>query len=288
MPDSGSRIVEVARSQIGNTDQTRYAAGTGESWCSDFVSWVYMQAERPFSGGTGVGDWHLRNVKQIMNWFQAHSTFLLKGFTDWDKFTPAPGDYICFGNHDEPISHSGIVEYLDDDDTIYTIEGDDAVVDRRAYPHFRTNMNFRKWVQGVGLRYGKHISIQNGTAMASSSGEGLEPRHAFDGSDETCWKSRMENKTSQYLQMEWPEKKTITKISLKFGDPYPADYQFHFNIGRPIAGPWMPSTVVTGNAKSEREHVWFRPVHHVCGVRLECLRYARDDCFSVTDMKILR
>ena len=289
MSSSGNRIVEVAQSQIGNTDQSRYGAGLNKSWCSEFVSWVYMQAGFPFSEGAEVRDGHLSHVRQIMNWFMGNSTFLLKGFKDWDHFRPAPGDYVCFGNNEDPMSHSGIVESIDDNGTLHTIEGNvhDAVV-RRVYQDFKTNLNFHKWVQGFGLRCGKEIHMLKGMALASSFDDGHEPINAFDGNDATWWSSKAGQGMGQYLQMEWSEKKTITKISLKFGKHYPADYRFYFNIGMPFAGPWMPSTVIYDNTNQKKEHIWFRPVHHIYGVRLECLRYAKNDYFSVVEMKIMR
>jgi hypothetical protein len=290
MSDSGNKIVDVAKGEIGKTDETRYGADPNELWCSEFVSWVYWQAGYPFTGGPSGKRWHLSSVKKIKAWFKSNSTFISKDSSDWFSFTPTPGDYVCFGNTANPESHSGIVEYLDSNDTLHTIEGNAGdKVARKSYSNFRTNVSFSKWVQGLGLRCGKRIRIPNGTASASSSGDNREPYKAFDSNNGTWWRNRTKQSGQQYLQMEWTSKKTVTKISLEFGNHYPRDYRFYFKKGpTKSASFWIASTTIKDNPRKSRAHVWFTPMKNVWGVRIKCLRYAKDDYFSVMEMVIQR
>ena len=290
MSDSGNKIVRVARRELGKRDETRYGADPGEKWCSEFVSWVYWKAGYPFTTGSSGRRWHLSNVSKIKRWFRANSTFISKGRRDWSRFTPTPGDYVCFGNNSDTESHSGIVESLDSNGTLHTIEGNvgDKVV-RKSYRNFRTNTSYSKWVQGLGLRCGKRIRIPNGTASASSSGDNRQPYKAFDRNNNTWWRNRTKRRSKQYLQMEWPSRKTITKVSLKFGNHYPRDYRFYFKLGPTrYTSLWFGSTTIRGNRRKNRAHVWFRPMKRVWGIRLKCLKYSRDDYFSVMEMVIQR
>ncbi len=290
MSDSGNKIVKKAIGELGKTDETRYGADRNELWCSEFVSWVYWKAGYPFDGGPSGKPWLLSSVKKIKKWFKENSTFILKDNVDWHEFTPTPGDYVCFGNAEKPRSHSGIVEYLDSNDTLHTIEGNVSdKVTRKSYSNFRTNRNFSKWVQGLGLRCGKRIRIPNGTASASSSGDNRQPRKAFDRNSGTWWRNRTNQSGQQYLQMEWSSKKTVTKISLEFGDHYPRNYKFFFKKGiSRDASIWVSSTSIENNRKKNRAHVWFNPMKDVWGVRIKCLRYSHDDYFSIREMVIQR
>lgn len=290
MSDSGNRIVRVARGELGKTDETRYGADEGEKWCSEFVSWVYRRAGYAFTGGPAGMRWHLASVSKIRRWFRENSTYIYKGHRDWSRFTPTPGDYVCFGNDSAPRSHSGIVESLDSNGTLHTIEGNvgDKVV-RKSYRNFRTNTSYSKWVQGFGLRCGKRIRIPNGTASASSSGNNRQPRKAFDRNNNTWWRNRTRRRSRQYLQMEWSSRKTITKVSMKYGNHYPRDYRFYFKVGPTrLASVWASSTTIRNNAKKNRAHVWFTPKKRVWGIRIKCLRYSRDDYFSIMEMVIQR
>ena len=285
MSDSGNKIVRKARQELGKTDETKYGADPGELWCSEFVSWVYWKAGYPFTGGPRGKRWHLSSVRRIKSWFERNSTFISRDNRDWSKFTPTPGDYVCFGNTNDPESHSGIVESLSSNGTLRTIEGNvgDKVA-RKSYPNFRTNKNFRKWIQGFGLRCGKRIRISNGRSSASSSGNDRQPYKAFDQRDDTWWRNRTKQRGNQYLQMKWTNSKTITKVSLTFGNHYPKDYRFYFLHG----SSWLQSTTIRGNSKKNRAHVWFRPKRDVSGIRIKCLKYSKDDYFSIMEMKIQR
>ncbi len=297
MSDSGSAIVSTAAGQIGVDDGDCPGRGcylgNGGEWCSEFVSWCYQHAGFPFTGGS-EGGWFLSNTTRIRDWFRTNSTYLERADSDWRAFQPTPGDYVYIGRAGAPErEHSGIVEFVDDSGGLHTIEGNNAGrrVGRYVYPDFRTNSTSNAppdtngIVVGLGLRCGAQIRLPNGIAGASTSGDHRPPEHAFDGDPDTFWRNRTGQPDRQYLEMHFggPER-TVTKISLTFGNHLPTDYEFQFRID----GAWMPSKRVAGNTAAERSHVWFTPARRVQAVRLYALRYSADDYFSVVDMAIQR
>ncbi len=117
--DFREKLLEVARGQIGTREATdhndgavtKYPAAFGrgtEKWCADFTSWVSHQA-----GGTMNEPYTPNVVKELKN------QGLWKG-----KANPEPGDLVLFDwNHDKVPDHIGLVETVNDDGTIGTIEG---------------------------------------------------------------------------------------------------------------------------------------------------------------------
>ncbi len=295
MSRSGNQIVEKAGSQLGKDDEDcphpGCYGGAGTNWCSEFVSWVYEKAGYPFRPGKTL----LTNTGKIIKWFRRNSTYISRGHPDWDGFIPTPGDYVYIGRAGDPNrKHSGIVERIDSDGTLHTIEGNNrgCAVDRYVYPNFRTNTTSndppktRGIVLGFGLRCGMGLRLPNGAASASSSDNNRQPDRAFDGDDNTNWRNEAQEPDSQYLEMTWNKSQTITRVALEFGDHYPEDYQFRFKAG--LWKRWKWSTKITGNNRQTRAHVWFNPKKKVRAVRLYCLGYSQDDYFSVVDMNIQR
>lgn len=123
-----------------------YTDGNPEFWCADFVSWVYMTAGSPFTGGSS-GGWRLPAVKGLEAWLTTNGIFV-----PYSKTAPAPlpGDVITFDykKFEESANsqnHTGIIETVDGD-TITTIEGNasDAVI-RRTY-----NIKTYEFITGWG------------------------------------------------------------------------------------------------------------------------------------------
>ena len=178
MSSSGNQIVKTAEGQMGKKDSDCSPpgcyGGDGTNWCSEFVSWVYESAGYPFV----PGKWLLTNTQKIIKWFGKKSTYISRDHTHWDEFTPTPGDYVYIGRAGEPDrKHSGIVENVDSDGSLHTIEGNNRgrAVARYVYPNFRTNTTSndppktKGIVLGLGLRCGMGLRLPNGTASASSS-----------------------------------------------------------------------------------------------------------------------
>jgi hypothetical protein len=121
----GNRIVAIAESQLGQTEQppgsnespaiAQYREATagaipGAPWCAYFASWVARQAGEPLGGqGQGIGD-----VAGIWSWAQSNGRALPNG----PGVLPKPGDLIVFGD-----SHVGIVRGVLPSGQIATIEG---------------------------------------------------------------------------------------------------------------------------------------------------------------------
>jgi hypothetical protein len=297
MSDSGNAIVSVASGQMGRADTDCPLPGCYHAnhteYCSEFVAWCYHEAGFPLTGGD-EGGWLLRDTFHVIDWFKDHSTYLARGETDWDKFTPVAGDYIFIGRAGDPDRrHSGIVEFVDASGTLHTIEGNNAGrhVDRYVYPNFRTNSTSNDppktngYVKGFGLRTGKNIKNANGTARASSSGDNRSPANAFDGNSDTFWRNRTQQSGLQFLEMDYGSSpKTVAKISLTFGNHFPVDY--HFKVK--VSGIWTTVNTITGNTSKTRAHVWWKPLKNVSGVRIYCSKYSADDYFSIYEMAIQR
>jgi hypothetical protein len=117
--------VGVAEQPPGSNDSPRIAqyrqatAGSGVGpWCAYFVSWAARQAGVPIGDqGQGFG-----RVDDVLAWAQRTGKALPAGST------PAPGDLIVWDEH------IGVVESVDPDGTIHTIEGNSSDrVSQRTY-----------------------------------------------------------------------------------------------------------------------------------------------------------
>jgi hypothetical protein len=117
--------VGVAEQPPGSNDSPRIAqfrqatAGSGVGpWCAYFVSWAARQAGVPLGdSGQGFG-----RVDDVFAWAQKTGKALPAGST------PAPGDLIVWDEH------IGVVESVDPDGTIHTIEGNSSdKVSQRTY-----------------------------------------------------------------------------------------------------------------------------------------------------------
>jgi hypothetical protein len=130
---AGQAIVNAARGEVGqaesppgSNDSPRIAmyrqatAGSGVGpWCAYFASWAARQAGVPIGDhGQGFGA-----VSDVWAWAQRSGKALPAGSK------PAPGDLIVWGSR-----HIGIVESVDPNGSIHTIEGNSSDrVSRRTY-----------------------------------------------------------------------------------------------------------------------------------------------------------
>jgi hypothetical protein len=121
----GARIVAIAETQIGQTEQppgsnesptiAEYRSATegaipGAPWCAYFASWVARQAGEPLGfQGQGLGA-----VSEIWSWAQSTGRAIPNG----PGVVPKPGDLIVFGDE-----HVGIVRDVLPGGQIQTIEG---------------------------------------------------------------------------------------------------------------------------------------------------------------------
>lgn len=126
--------VAAARTQIG---QAEFPPGSNESpriaeyrsavqgavvgpWCADFASWCAAQAGVPL-GENGEG---FQSVGALWEWAERSGRAIPA-----EEGSPAPGDLIVWGSE-----HVGIIESVDPDGTIHTIEGNSSdEVAQRTY-----------------------------------------------------------------------------------------------------------------------------------------------------------
>jgi hypothetical protein len=119
--------VGVAEQPPGSNDSPRIAlfrqatAGSGVGpWCAYFVSWAARQAGAPLGDqGQGFG-----RVDDVYAWAQRTG----KAIPNGSGVTPQPGDLIVWDEH------IGIVESVDADGSIHTVEGNSSDrVSQRTY-----------------------------------------------------------------------------------------------------------------------------------------------------------
>jgi hypothetical protein len=131
---AGLAAVAAARTQVG---QAEMPPGSNESpriteyrsavqgavvgpWCADFASWCAAQAGAPL-GENGEG---FQSVGALWEWAEGGGRAIPAS-----EGSPQPGDLIVWGS-----DHVGLVEAVDPDGTIHTIEGNSSdQVAQRTY-----------------------------------------------------------------------------------------------------------------------------------------------------------
>jgi CHAP domain-containing protein len=132
---AGQAILNLVRGEVGVTEQPpgsndapriaqyrQATAGSGVGpWCAYFTSWAAAQAGVPLGeAGQGFG-----SVSALYGWAQRTGRATPAG----PGVHPNPGDLIVWGGE-----HIGIVESVDPDGSIHTIEGNSSnAVSRRTY-----------------------------------------------------------------------------------------------------------------------------------------------------------
>jgi hypothetical protein len=132
---AGQRALAAAQAEVGVAEQppgsndapriAEYRAATAGSgvgpWCAYFTSWCASQAGAPIGEvGQGFG-----SVEAVYAWAQRTGRAIPAG----PGVAPSPGDLIVWGGR-----HIGIVESVDPDGSIHTIEGNSSnAVSRRTY-----------------------------------------------------------------------------------------------------------------------------------------------------------
>ncbi len=110
-------IVETARGEIGTREggvnageaqkYQRFFKRGPEEWCADFVSWVYTHAGKKMNQSS---------VTEIVR--------QMKKAKRWKTSKPLPGDMVIFDwNGDGSGDHIGLVEKVNKDGSVKTIEG---------------------------------------------------------------------------------------------------------------------------------------------------------------------
>lgn len=115
-------FLNVARRELGTVEnprgsnQVKYATWAGipgQPWCDAFVSWVAGKAGVDVGGCYVYCPYHVARFREMGIWLGR-------------DVEPKPGDIVVFANKGVAC-HIGIVEGLNDDGTIITIEGNTSV-----------------------------------------------------------------------------------------------------------------------------------------------------------------
>lgn len=138
----GERMVALATGELGVSEingsneaprireyrtATAGAEKTPGPWCAYFVSWLAREAGAPIgANGNGTG-----YVPTLEAWGKQEGRFVRPS-----EGAPRPGDIVIFNwGGSGPADHTGIVERIGSNGTIYTIEGNSSdAVRRREYP----------------------------------------------------------------------------------------------------------------------------------------------------------
>ena len=125
-----SKIVEIAKSEIGTTEEPKDSNETkygkwfgldGVAWCGMFVSWCYAKRGKP-----------LPNIG-FKKGFAGCQT-AVKYFKDNNRIVtnPNPGDIVFFDwNLDGRYDHTGIfVEWIEIDKSFYSVEGNTSLTNQ--------------------------------------------------------------------------------------------------------------------------------------------------------------
>ena len=75
----------------------KYTDGISEPWCADFLSWVFKESGKPFTGGAS-GGWRIAAAAGVMDWFKANGTWIDNTAANRQSGPPKPGDVIYY-NH---------------------------------------------------------------------------------------------------------------------------------------------------------------------------------------------
>ncbi len=110
----------------------KYTEGFEESWCADFISWVRMEAGRPYIS-EDTDYWRIPGVVSLKDYYAASDAYVMVG-----SYTPKFGDVaFYFGETPDGKSREHVALVLDvKNDTLVTIGGNET---DRGILQIRTN-----------------------------------------------------------------------------------------------------------------------------------------------------
>lgn len=127
--DQRNDLISVARNELGNTVGSKYTFGRGSvAWCAYFVSWCSRQAGIP--------------VSVIKTAAYARASEFNVSYYSPSIYIPQPGDLVFFDWADTSgeWNHVGIVETVNSDGSITTLEGNSSdKVARNTYKYDGTS-----------------------------------------------------------------------------------------------------------------------------------------------------
>lgn len=157
-PDEvGTTLTEYPNAIKNYLEKTGPGPHDYEWWCSEYYSYALRVGECPLYSPSSNPDWMIDGNTGIRSWFQNNSEYIEESAIG--DFKPLPGDFC----HIE--GHSAMVWYLDDNDSLYTVEangdldGDGtfdnqmALVNRGYYKNFQDLLGYGRRTGFVGSSY---------------------------------------------------------------------------------------------------------------------------------------
>lgn len=150
-PDEvGDTLTEYPNAIRNYLDKTGPGPHDYQWWCSEYYSYALRVGGCPFNTSSNP-TWMIDGNTAIRSWFQNNSEYILK--SNIGTFKPLPGDFC----HIE--GHSAMVWYIDDNDSLYTVEangdldGDGTFDNQMALVNRGYYKNFQDLL-GYGVRTG--------------------------------------------------------------------------------------------------------------------------------------
>jgi hypothetical protein len=100
------KILKIAKQEYNkkpvsfDANVKKYSQGHKESWCADFVSWIMLQAGRPYSNPNS-GNWRIPGTATMQEYFASQNVYRQAG-----SYTPKVGDVALYRTN---RSHVNIV-----------------------------------------------------------------------------------------------------------------------------------------------------------------------------------
>ena len=152
VPDYVTWLLEIAKGELGYTEEARGRTKYGEwkgdpyaQWCAEYLCWCVDQVDQrygtqllknvyPLYSGTNTGkNWFIREGRYVCRWGNVEDWGYqwLKGeseFITTGSYIPQPGDWVFFTwDDDKDTDHVAMVEYCTRDEkgnvTIHALEG---------------------------------------------------------------------------------------------------------------------------------------------------------------------
>ena len=147
LQEFSKNVVEVPDGSNSSPEIDKYTDNHPEFWCADFVSWVYKEAGKSFTGGVS-GGWRITFVPTLREWLQTNGKYTKR---QDNGFMPQPGDVVILAGDASSTDsngaegHTGII-YQVNDKTIVTIEGNSSnMVAKRTYNNYLSNNSVTGW-----------------------------------------------------------------------------------------------------------------------------------------------
>ncbi len=115
-----SKVIEILKTEYAlNPEGTKYSQGIEEPWCSDFVSWVYNEAEKPLINPNS-GSWRIPGTYTLREYYES-----INKFESADSgYSPKVGDIMLYDNPSPFGQHTNMV-IANDNGTVTTIGGNE-------------------------------------------------------------------------------------------------------------------------------------------------------------------